>query len=267
LESDSGLIKVLINNKTFDEVKSYVKKGYALKVKSGAEIKKSVQKNVYGILQGKNPSYKPLIILSYFNGDYKQAGLENNNNIKNTAAPSIMLEYARSLKLQRFRKPDRTIIFAFISGYQHNKEGLKQFYDLNYEGDTVLLDGLGTYNKLEVEYYKPSRYFIETLEYFAKRNDIDFTVKNSLTGIKPSSVCISALNPNKISNLDYQYINKSGRFLLAFIGEECYNLDFLSGNIPEIRAFKQIVRENTLVIASITLLCLFLTVFKFQEIR
>lgn len=259
---NDGLAKLIVSPSVFEELKDFTVKGYSIRVKSGAPVKRTRLKNVYGVLQGRNKSYKPLIITVFYDGIYKTQDTEANDFEKYSISPSILGDCIRTLHLQRSLMPDRTIIFAFLSGYSQNKEGLKLFMDNKFSGEYIVLDGLGTGTKNMLAYNKSSKYFSSSIESLLKKNDLEILSKSINMDTSPIIVNVTTINFEKNARQDFQTIQKSGKFLLSMIGDECYNLDFLSGNIRQIRMFKRFVRDYTPIISIITFALLIFVIFK-----
>jgi hypothetical protein len=259
---NDGIAKLIVTPPVFEELRDFTVKGYNIRVKTGASVKQTRLKNVYGVLQGRNKAYKPLVIAVFYDGIYKTRDTEVNDFEKYSITPSILSDCIRTLKLQRSLVPDRTIIFAFLSGYSQDKEGLRLFMDNKFSGEYIVMDGLGTGNKNMLSYNKSSRNFSASIESLLKKNDLEILSKSINMDVSPVIVNVTTINFEKNARQDFQTIQKSGKFLLSLIGDECYNLDFLSGNIRELRMFKRFVRDYTPVISLITLVLLIFVIFK-----
>lgn len=259
---NDGLAKLIVTPFVFEELRDFTVKGYSIRVKSGASVKQTRLKNVYGVLHGRNNAYKPLIISVFYDGIYKTQDTEVNDFEKYSITPSILNDCIRALKLQRSLIPDRTIIFAFLSGYSQDKEGLRQLLDNKFSGEYIVMDGLGTGNKNMLSYNKSSKNFSISIESLLKKNDLEILSKSINMDTSPVIVNVTTINFEKNARRDYQTIQKSGKFLLSLVGDECYNLDFLSGNIRQVRMFKRFVRDYTPVISLITFILLILVIFK-----
>lgn len=261
-EADSGLAKLIVTPQVFEELKKFSNKGYSMRVKSAGLIEKTQLKNIYGTLPGKNKAYKPLIIAAFYDGMYKTNDANSNEFEKYSITPSIISDCIRALKLQRSLKPDRTIIFAFLSGYSQGKVGLQKLLENNIISDYMIFDGLGTGDKNMLAFNRSSRYFASTIENTMKKNNLEVLSKSVNTDKSNNIVFITTINLEINEATVYSSVNNSGKFLLSMIGEECYGLDFLSGNIREFRMFKRFVKKNTLVISSLTFLFLLVIIFK-----
>ncbi|WDC84136.1 hypothetical protein PL321_18030 [Caloramator sp. mosi_1] len=145
---------MLVSQSVYDELKYLTSKGYEIKIKSGAEIKETTLQNVYGIIEGKNKLYKPIIFAVFFDDEYKIDNNINNKEVNNLISSGIMLEAVRAIQYQKLIKPDRTIIFAFLSGYHQNKIGLNMLQDYFEEYDLVLLENIGNSLNSVINYSK-----------------------------------------------------------------------------------------------------------------
>ncbi len=265
--SDNYLLKIIVPKNIFDEIKDFSNKNYKIRAKSKASIKQTTMKNVYGVLKGKNTSYKPLLIVTFYDGVYRNSDSSAGDFKKYTTTPSIILDTLRCLKLQRLKKPDRSIIFAFLSGYMLNRNGLDVFLKNNYDGDYIILEGLGTGRDNVLSFNKSSRNFSSLVEKFINKNDFRVVSKNINSDYKKNLIYITTLDSQEAFVPDYQTACKSGKLILSIIGDECYNLDFLSGSIREIRIIKGFIRDYTLILAALALGLLLLFVFKFDECK
>lgn len=265
--SDNGLAKFIVSQSTFNELKNFAKKKYTIKIKSGADVKPVNCKNIYGVIPGKNSSYKPLVIAVFYDGIAKTNDSNHSKFDSHSLPTSMILETINSLKLQRMKSPDRTIIFAFLSNKLYGKEGLKKFLDKNLDGDIILLDGIGTDYIYSLSYTKQSKTLNDTIKYFLERSDLKITSTNIDTALdKPfATITSNSLIDNPYSN--YQYINNSGKFILSILGDECYNLDILSGNIRQVRAFKRFVKSHSILLTLSALILLIFIVFKRPSIK
>lgn len=261
-KSKSGLSKLIVTPHIFEELKKFANKGYGMRIKSAGLIETNQLKNIYGILPGKNKNYKPLVIAAFYDGMYKTSDMNSNEFERYSITPSIIAGCIRALNLQRSLKPDRTIIFAFLSGYSQSKEGLKKLQEDNIIADYIIFDGLGTGDKNILVFNRSSKYFASTIENTLKKNNLEVLSKSVSTDKSNNIVFVTTINL-EINNVPiYLSVNKSGRFLLSMIGDECYGLDFLSGNIREFRMFKKFIKENTLIISSLSFLFLLVIIFK-----
>jgi hypothetical protein len=261
-QTDKGLVKFIVTPSTFSELKKFANRGYIIRLKSGAEIKPTKYRNIYGILNGKKNLYKPLILVSFYDGIYKTPNQSKEEFQKYIMNTSVMLESIRGINSQRISEPDRPIIVAFLSGYSYDKEGLNTLFNKNLNGDIVILDGLGLGDRKILSYSKIAKPLSNTIEHFIKQNDFEIISKNLDLQSDKSFVYILSNSFENPVLLDFQRLYNSYKFLLSFIGDECYNLDFLSGNIREIRTFKRFVRANSAVLSLIAILLLIFTVFR-----
>lgn len=258
---DSGLSKLIVTPAVFEELKNYSKEGYNLRIKSAGLIESTRLKNIYGTFQGKNKAYRPLVIAAFYDGMHKTADANGSEFEKFSITSSIITDCIRALSLQRSLEPDRTIIFAFLSGYSQGKEGLIKLMGKNISADYMIFDGLGTGDKNILVFNHSAKYFASTIENMMKKNDLEVLSKSISTDKSNNVVFINTINLDINNSPVYSSVNKSGKFLLSIIGDECYGLDFLSGNIREFRMFKRFVRKNTLIISSLTFIFLLVTIF------
>lgn len=261
-KSNTGLSKLIVTPVIFEELKEYASMGYSIRIKSSGLIETTKLKNVYGTLPGKNKAYKPLIIATFYDGLYKTTNANSNEFLKYSITPSIIADSIRAIKLQRSIKPDRTIIYAFLSGYSQNKEGLAKLLDKDITGDYIVFDGLGNSDKNILDFNRKSRSFALTIENTLKKNKLDVLSKSMNSEITSNHVYINTIDIEITSAPSYSIVQNSGKFLLSIIGEECYGLDFLSGNIREFRMFKRFVKDKTLIISSLTFIFLLVIIFK-----
>lgn len=260
--SKDALLKIIVTRDIFDKLINFSKDNNKVRVKSSASIKDIKLKNVYGVLKGRNPSYKPLIILTSYDGIYKSDEINYSEFKKYNMTASIVLENLRCLKIQRLKKPDRTIIFVFSSGYMMDRMGIKTFLDKKIDGDYIILEGLGTGTECFINYNRPSRNFSNLFEKFLRKNGFNIMSKNQSSNYDKSIISFTAMEQSEMPSNDYQIVYKSGKLLLSIIGNECYNLDFLSGNIRAIRIAKVIIRDYTIFLSSICLIFLIWVVFR-----
>ena len=266
-KSKSGLSKLIVTPFVFEELKEFSNKGYSMRIKSAGLIETTQLKNVCGILTGKNKAYKPLVIAAFYDGIYKTNDTSSREFQKYSITPSIITDCIRAINIQRSLKPDRTIIFAFLSGYNQNKEGLKKLLENNIIADYMIFDGLGTGDKNMLVFNRSSKYFASTIENMLKKNNLEVLSKSINTDTANNIVYITTINLELNKSPIYPSVNRSGKFLLSTIGNECYDLDFLSGNIREFRTFKKFVKDNTLIISSLTFLFLLVIIFKKSSLK
>lgn len=258
-----GLTKLLVSQTVYDELKYLTSKGYEVRVKSGAEIKETTLQNIYGVIEGKNKLYNPIILAVFYDGEYKIDDKIYNSNIDNFISSSIMLEVIRAVQYQKLIKPDRTIIFAFLSGYNQNKIGLNMLQGSFENYDLVLLEGIGNSLNSLINYSKNQRDLTATAEYYLKKNQINILSKNiDLNSVNKYTNITTISNQSQINTL---FVTKWGKFVLDLIGNSCYNLDFLTGNFYKLRLFKNLIREYSAILSLITLILLIYTIFKRQK--
>ena len=170
----------------------------------------------------------------------------------------------RVVNKQRLRKPDRTIIFAFLSGYSHNKEGLTHFLEAYNKGNLIVLDGLGLNKAYSIQYNKFSSTLSSSASYFL--NKVGFSIISKNKDINPTNklLIVSANNLNSLPTInspEFSKTDKSSKFVLSLIQDECYNLNFLSGNIGQFRRFERYVRSNSALLSIIAITFLVLVLF------
>jgi hypothetical protein len=124
------------------------------------------------------------------------------------------------------------------------------------------MDGLGTGTKNMLSYNKSSKNFSTSIENLLKKNDLEILSKSINMDTSPIMVNVTTINFDRNARQNFQTIQSSGKFLLSLVGDECYNLDFLSGNIRELRMIKRFVRDYTPLISFITFILLILVIFK-----
>lgn len=264
IKKGKGIAKFLVTQNVFNELKVFMQKGYIIKIKSGGEISPVVYKNVYGMMEGNNKSFKPLIIGVFLDGTYKFAGkklLINKNYLLSTA---VSLDCIRVVNKQRLRKPDRTIIFAFLSGYSQDRIGLKRFLESYPHGSSIVLEGMGlndnyilSYNKSSANEYSTVSYFLKKANFIISSKDKDNIFANNVI-IRPSANMdlIKEITRPGVVN-----INNSAKFILNLIQDECYNLNLITGNIRQFRAFERYIRNNSAWLSLIAFIFLILIIF------
>lgn len=261
-KSNTGLSKLIVTPLIFEELKEFSSNGYSIRIKSAGLIETSRLKNIYGIVPGKNKAYKPLVIAAFYDGMYKTDDSETRKFEKYSITPSIIADSIRAVNLQRSLAPDRTIIYAFLSGYSQNKEGLIKLLQKDITADYIVFDGLGNGDKNMLVFNHSAKNFASTIENTMKKNNLKVLSKSINTDDSNTHVYINTINIDINSFPTYSIVNDSGKFLLSTIGEECYGLDFLSGNIREFRMIKRFVKDKTLIISSLTFVLLLAIIFK-----
>lgn len=258
-----GLIKFVTTRSVFNDLVSYSKKGYLIRLKSGGYVSSGLRKNIVGVLVGRNKTYKPLIIAVFYDGIYKSS-ISHLNDFNQYAMPmSILIDSIRVMHFQRTGNPDRTVIFAFLSGNLQNKEGFQKLLDSNIKGDLLILDGLGSGNTGILACTKNGKSLFNSVGYFITKNRLGISYKYPDIDYNIDYTYFTVDNANN-SN-DYDTVVKSGRFFLDLIGDECYNLDFLSGNIRNFRTFKRNIRNNSVTLTVIAFVFLIISVFEFSK--
>ncbi|SEG05216.1 hypothetical protein SAMN05660865_01631 [Caloramator fervidus] len=252
--NDKGLIKIIINPHIFNELKKYAKKGYKIKIFAGNFIKKSQFKDIYAVLPGKNKLLKPLIIVSYYDYYFKLPNVSYQNN-EFLTTPSLVLEAINAIKAQRAKIPDRTIIFAFLSGHLLN-DNLNNVYNNLPNGNVLILDNLGTSEDISISYTEKENSFANNIIKMLKLNSFYITNKNIISDSNFQYVLISSENGG-----DFENILKSGKFLLSLIQDECYNLGILTGNFRILRNIKKYLNKYSIPFSIITLFYLIYVVF------
>lgn len=268
IENENGLLKFAVSYEAYNNIVSHIKNGSKLKLKSGLKIKKQVLNNVYGKIQGSNDNYKPLIIASFYDGEipseYKNSGAKNFEPY--TYTTSILLECARMIKLQENFIPDRTIIFAFLGGKSLDEKGLEAFRSLNIEGDLVLLDNLGNADKFNLNHSKNINNFSNTIKYFSNKNDLKIVSSTTEGNLASNFLYLYGIN-NTGNGLQFDNAYNTCKFVLSFIEDECYSLDFLTGNSREIRSIRRTIKDYTPLISLCSLIFITFVVFKYPEIK
>ncbi|KMT23148.1 hypothetical protein [Clostridium cylindrosporum] len=266
--TSNGILKFCVSNETYNELSSFIKKGYKLRLKSGMKIKSQTLTNVYGKVQGTSKKYKPLIIASFYDGDLPSRFRDNKGSLfeANTYTPSILLEFARIIKLQETINPDRTIIFAFISGKAIDKIGLDVFRNLNITGDFLLLDDIGNSSKFNLTVHKNSKDFSNTINHFMIKNDLKIVSSTTNNYIHEESAYLFGIN-NIPNGLNFNSSYNTCKFILSLIADECYNLDFITAYYRDIRAIKRFLKDYTIPIATISLIFITFVVFRYPEIK
>ncbi|CDF57779.1 aminopeptidase [Thermobrachium celere] len=259
-QAGEGLTKLIVSQRVFDELKYLASKGYEFKIKSGAEIKEGNLYNVYGMIEGKNKLYNPIIFAVFYDGEYKFDTNSNNISAGNFLPTSIMLEVIRAIQFQKLIKPDRTIVFAFLSGYNQNKYGLRILQNNFDDYDLILFEDIGSSNTSIINYSKHQKDLTSTAEYYLKKNQISILSKNIDLSSTNKYTNIAALSYK--SQISTQYMLKWGKFMLDLVGNTCYNLDFLTGNFYKLRLFKNLIREYSAILSLCTLFLLIYTIFK-----
>lgn len=266
-ESSNGILKLAVSNEIYNNICYYVEKGCKLKLKSGLKIKKQNLTNVYGQIQGNKKNYNPLIIATFYDGELPSKYKNKNSKTfePNSYTPSILLECARIIRSQETITPDRTIIFAFLAGKSLDKKGLDAFKKLNLKGDFILLDNIGNSTKLNSSYSKNSKDLSNTINYFTEKNNLKIVSSTKDGYITDSSLHLYGINNNVGLNFDNVY--NSYKFILSFIEDECYSLDFITANFREIRSIRRIIRDYTVLASIISLIFITFVVFKYPEIK
>lgn len=257
LSNQRGLVKFIVTDSIFKQLKRYSKKGYILKVNSGVIIDTKKSRNIYGVIKGKNKNYSPLIIVTYYDGIYKISNSKKVDFEPYAIPTSLTLDCIRSLNFQRLNKPDRTIVFVFLSRYYpRGKYGVYNFPDKNLTGSTVVFDGIGTNNNIALTYSESMKNFAATIGKLLNKNHFMITSKalDDYSDSNYTYLQFNSLNQNNNKNFDIMY--RSSKFLLSVLEYECYNLDFLSGNIREFRSLKRFIRNNSAVLSIATMIIL-----------
>ncbi|KRQ88066.1 hypothetical protein ABG79_00233 [Caloramator mitchellensis] len=256
-----GMIKVIVRQEIFNELIKYSKKGYKIKIKSGKALKIAEYKNIYGILPGKNKLYKPLVIVSFYDFNYKLPEFSNKKIQQLT--PAMLFETISSIKNQRAKKPDRTIIFAFLSGYMINDKSLEVFLKDIPDSEVLVLDTFGSDDNITVRHAENAMPFAQNIIKLLNQNNFNVSSTVVDSEYHQDIVIISSSNTKNSYN---HLIKKSGDFLLSVIEDECYNLDILSANIRSIKYFKKFIKKNSIVISILLLIYLVFVIFKPKKI-
>lgn len=267
IESNNGkgLAKFIANQSVFNELKNYAALGYTIKIKSGGEVKPITYKNIYGVIQGTNPSFKPLIIGVFYDGPYKISISNKYIMSKNYLLPaSIMLDCLRVVNKQRLRKPDRTIIFAFLSGYSKSKMGLDHLLKINTKDNIIVFDGLGLNDNFSIDYSKTSVATSSSISGILKKFDFIVNSRAKNVNLVNSTIYVANTNAYKRADVITPNItrsNNTSHFVLSLIQEECYNLNFLTGNVAYFRTFERFIRSNSAILSILAIILLVLVLF------
>ncbi|MEF9934543.1 MAG: hypothetical protein RR539_06175 [Clostridium sp.] len=268
ITTNNGIAKFAVNEDSYNEIKDFVSKGYKLRVKSGVKIKEQSISNIYGKIEGSNPLSKPLIITCFYDSEFpsKYNDKSYGEFEQSIVTSSMLLECFRVIKQQENITPDRTIIFAFLSGKNSNKTGLTELQNLNIDGDYAVLDNFGNSTKFNVSINESFKNFSNTINYFMNKNNFK-VVSTSVDGyIKRNFAFITGTN-NYSYKLDFSNSYNSCKLILSIIGDECFNLDALSTNSREIRTLKRFIKDYTIPISMVTLIFITFIVFRYPEIK
>lgn len=258
--SNRGLAKFIVKNNIFQELKYYSQLGYAIKIKNGATMQNIRYRNIYGVIKGKNPKYKPLIVVTYYNDEFNSSVYKNTN--EGAISTSLILDCIRSINFQRLNKPDRTVIFALLPRSNNNQFGFEYFLNEKVNGDTIILNNMGTGNGYILSYTKDNNLFCNTIEKLLNENKFDIISKSMDMDSKNNYLLVDFTNPEYILKPTFDVLSRSSKFFLSIIQGECYNLDFLSGNIREIRSIKKFINRYSIAISIFVLFLVLLMVFK-----
>lgn len=259
--SSNGLHKIIVSQTIFTELKSAVKNGLKIKVKSGGEIKPMKLKNVYGIIKGKNTSYRPLVLLCFYDGIYAGTGYKESDFENYTLSASMLLEIARSINFQRIKAPDRSIIIVFASGYLNHKEGIEKAFEKDFNGDIIVLEGFGESDENFISHSRNARYLSDSMEYFLNKYDFHVLSKNINNNTDKSFLYLTGIQDN-IYTTEISRLSRGGNLILSFIGSECYNLNFVSGNVAEFRTLKRLVKDYSALLSLVSIILLIYAIFK-----
>lgn len=259
--SNNGLHKIIVSQTIFAQLKGAVKNGSKIKVKSGGEIKPIILKNVYGLIKGKNTNYKPLVLVSFYDGIHTGSGYKYSDFENYTLSASMLLEIARSIKYQRINAPDRSIILIFASGYLNHKEGIEKAFEKNINGDIIILEGFGKSDENFISHSRNAKYLSDSMEYFLNRYNFNVLSKNIYDNTDKSFLYLTGIQDN-INITDISRLSRGGKLLLSFMGAECYNLNFVSGNVAEFRAVKRFVKDYSALLSLAAIVFLTYAIFK-----
>lgn len=263
-KNSNGIAKLITTTTVFDELKDFSEKGYSIKIKSGGAIKPFVYKNIYGIIKGAKPKYKPLVISTFYDG------VINSNNNKFSISKnyqltsSILMDCMRVVNKQRLRKPDRTIIFAFLSGYNKDEEGLSHFIRKNQDSNVLILNGLGLSDNYNILYSKNENNLSINASNLMKTNNFNIIYRKIDQTMNYNTLLLSASNienMNEISVPNYYRVYSSSKFILSLIEDECYNVNLLTGNIRHFKLFEKFVRNHSALLSIIAIILLVLALF------
>ncbi|MCX7903510.1 MAG: hypothetical protein N2486_03260 [Caloramator sp.] len=259
-KNDKGLIKIIINPDNFSEIIRYSQYGYRFRINTNKKIEKIKFKNIYGILPGKNKLLKPLLIVSYYDFYIKLPEIPNSTNEQNIT-PSIILELINSIRNQRAKVPDRTIIFVFLSGHLLNQDFDSLFSNLP-NGDILVIDSIGLSDSFSITHTQKHNSFTNNVINILKEHSFYISSRNTKQDSNFSYTVITCEN----DMLTPQLISRSGKFLLSFIKDECYNLGYITANFRLIRYFKKLFNIYSIPISIILLIYTIYILFKPKNI-
>jgi hypothetical protein len=263
-ENGKGLAKFLVKQNVFNELKNYSAKGYKIKIKSGAEIIPMTYKNVYGVVKGKNPSFKPLVIGIYYDGPHLLSNEKFYIPRNYALSSAIMLDCVNVVNKQRLRKPDKTILFAFITGYSKDQNGLKHLIKASPDGSILLINGLGLNDDFSLDYNKLSSNLNSSVDYFLNKFQFTTFSKIKTQDYENNLLIATAKEINSVPLITTPNLNRNSRcekFVLSLIQDECYNLNLISGNIRQVRIVGRYVRDNSALLSIIAISFLVLVLF------
>lgn len=258
--NDKGLIKIIINPKIFSEIIRYSQNGYKIKIGANKKLEEIKFKNVYGIMPGKNKLIKPLLIVSYYDFFIRLSEVPITTYEQNIT-PSIILELINSIKNQRAKTPDRTIIFVFLSGHLLNYNLDNVFSNLP-SGDILIIDSIGLSDSFSVTQTQKQNGFTNNVIDILKEHSFYITSRNIKQDSEVPYTIISCEN----TTLSPQIISRSGKFLLSLIKDECYNLGYIAANFRLIRNIKNFFNAYSIPISIILLIYTVFVLFKPKKI-
>lgn len=258
--SDKGLIKIIVNPDNFSEITRYSQSGYKFRINANKKIEKIKFKNIYGILPGKNKLIKPLLIVSYYDFYIRLPEMPNSTYEQNIT-PSIILELINSIKNQRAKTPDRTIIFVFLSGHLLN-QNLDDLFSNLPNGDILVIDSIGLSDSFTITQTQKQNGFTNNVINILKEHSFYITSRNTKQDSDFPYTIITCEN----STLTPQIIAKTGKFLLSLIKDECYNLGYITANFRMIRNIKKFFNAYSIPISIILLIYAIFILFKPKNI-
>ena len=144
-KNGKSMIIYRVSSNTIESLRDYMKDDYYVNLKVDVSFKLMDTPNILGKIEGTSKSAGYLFISSYVDGT-GQTGSNNFglSSVQNASGTAMMLEFARTLKMQK-SKPEKTIIFAAFNSFQEGMAGSKYYvnhplYPLN-KSEVILLDG------------------------------------------------------------------------------------------------------------------------------
>lgn len=278
--SRKGLAKLVTTNEVFSELKDFGSQGCIVRLMSGGSVKPVTYKNIYCVIKGEKPKFKPIVLCTYLDGFYShEHGSGNNSKGTNDSfylsknyqlTPSILMDCMRVVNKQRLRKPDRTIIFAFLSGYgrssedENSGEGMNRFVRKGIESNLLLLNGLGLSDKYSILYSKNSNKLSIDTSNILKSSGFDVLSRKRSEKQYYNTMMMTSHNMDQqreIPSPNYYRVNSASKFILGLIEEECYNVNLLTGSIRHFLPLEKFVRVHSAALALLAILLLIAALF------